>query len=69
MQIGGFQSWLSKNKNWKGFSNEESTLITAELQSCSVGIRCSNRFTLTYGMLWNASDFSYQFLIEEKSYS
>ncbi len=47
------KSWLLKEENRN--SIPELNSILSELQSSQIGIRASNRFTVTYSMLWHVS--------------
>ncbi len=50
-----FRKWLTIEENRDGIPCEKITSIKEELLNQEIGMRLSNKFTITYSMLWNVS--------------
>lgn len=48
--------WVSMDRIRNYISAADLQVILNELDNVEVGIRASNRFTITYKMLWNVSE-------------
>lgn len=53
--MGTIKDWWSIKKERRGSSIDEINLIMIDAQSETIGIKASNRFTISYTMLWNVS--------------